>query len=44
MSAARSIILCLEKVKLIKAYEWAVLRIPAKANAFSEGKPNGIPG
>jgi hypothetical protein len=24
MSAARSIILCLEKVKLIKAYEWCV--------------------
>ena len=24
MSAARSIFLCLEKVKLIKAYEWAV--------------------
>jgi len=24
MSAARSIILCLEKVKLIKAFEWAV--------------------
>jgi hypothetical protein len=28
----------------IVGIEAAALRIPAKLNAYSEGKPNGIPG